>query len=163
MNLAGESIADGRWTDAQKTRIRESRVLATRSLVTAMGQSKNPPGILVNGSAVGYYGDGGDRLLTESDPAGSDFLAEVTAAWEAEAKKAEGRGARVALVRTGIVLEKDGGALKRLLPPFKMFAGGPLGSGRQVLVVDPPRRLGGAGDLVARNRLCDWTVQRDRA
>jgi uncharacterized protein (TIGR01777 family) len=131
VNLAGESIADSRWTASQKTRIRESRILATRSLVAAIARAANPPPALVSGSAVGYYGDTRDRIVTERDPAGSDFLAGVALAWEREALEAQKTGTRVVLVRTGIVLGKDGGALERMLLPFKLFAGGSLGSGGQ--------------------------------
>jgi uncharacterized protein (TIGR01777 family) len=131
VNLAGEPIADRRWTRAQKERIRDSRILATRSLVAAIRQTSPPPPLMLSGSAVGYYGDTGERIVTETDPPGNDFLAEICAAWEREARQAEAAGTRVALMRTGIVLAKDGGALARLLPLFKMFVGGPLGSGRQ--------------------------------
>jgi uncharacterized protein (TIGR01777 family) len=131
VNLAGESIADSRWTEAHKARIRDSRVRATRSLVSAIARLPVPPRVLVSGSAVGYYGDTGDRVVTEASPPGSDFLASVTVAWEQEALQAEGAGVRVALLRTGIVLARDGGALAKLLPPFRLFVGGPLGSGRQ--------------------------------
>src|SRR5690606_20447988 len=99
VNLAGESIAGRRWTAAHKQRIRESRVLATRSLVAAIGRAAQPPGVLISGSAVGYYGPRGDEVITESTPAGSDFLAEVGVAWEAEALAAEWR-TRVVLIRT---------------------------------------------------------------
>ncbi|MGE0702883.1 MAG: TIGR01777 family oxidoreductase [Vicinamibacterales bacterium] len=130
VNLAGESIAGRRWTAAHKQRIRDSRVLATRSLVAAIGKTARAPGALISGSAVGYYGPHGDEIVTEATPAGSDFLAEVGVAWEAEAQAAEWR-TRVVLVRTGIVLSREGGALPPLLRPFWFGVGGPLGSGRQ--------------------------------
>jgi len=130
VNLAGESIAGRRWTAAHKQRIRDSRVLATRSLVTAIGKAAQPPGVFISGSAVGYYGPHGDEVVTESTPAGSDFLAEVGVAWEAEAQAAEWR-TRVVLIRTGIVLSREGGALPPLLPPFWFGVGGPMGTGRQ--------------------------------
>jgi uncharacterized protein len=133
VNLAGTSIAGGRWSAAQKTRIRESRLVATRSLVAAISGAAQSPALLVSGSAVGYYGRGGDETLTEAAPAGSDFLAGVCQAWEAEAMRAARPGVRVAIVRTGLVLDRRGGALPRMLPPFKLFAGGPLGSGRQYM------------------------------
>jgi len=131
VNLAGESIAGKRWTAAQKARILDSRVRATRSLVAAIGGATAPPAVFVSGSAVGYYGPRGDEPATEQAPAGHDFLAQVCERWEAEAMRAAGRPTRVACIRTGIVLEKDGGALPEMLPPFRVGAGGPVGSGRQ--------------------------------
>jgi uncharacterized protein (TIGR01777 family) len=130
VNLAGESIAARRWTAAQKHRILQSRVLATRSLVAAIGQAAAPPPVFVSGSAVGFYGPRGAEALAEDAPAGSDFLARVCVQWEAEASRA-GSLTRVVLIRTGLVLERDGGALPRMLPPFWLGAGGPVGSGRQ--------------------------------
>jgi uncharacterized protein (TIGR01777 family) len=130
INLAGESIAARRWTAAHKARIRESRVLATRSLVLAIGGAATPPAVLVSGSAVGYYGPRGDEPVTEGTEAGGDFLAGVCQAWEAEAQKVPSR-TRLVLVRTGLVLARDGGALPQMLLPFRLFAGGPVGSGRQ--------------------------------
>jgi uncharacterized protein (TIGR01777 family) len=130
VNLAGESIAGGRWTAERKRRIRESRILATRSLVRAIAAARKPPRVLVSGSAVGYYGPLGDEIVSEDHPPGHDFLAEVCQAWEAEARIASSHG-RVVLVRTGLVLERDGGALSKMLLPFRFGAGGPVGSGRQ--------------------------------
>jgi len=130
VNLAGESIAERRWSDAQKNRILESRRVATRSLVSAIHAVVNPPQVFVSGSAVGYYGPLDAEVVTEEHDAGADFLARVCAQWEAEAAKAA-NGTRVVCIRTGLVLEKDGGALPRMLMPFKLGAGGPLGSGRQ--------------------------------
>ena len=131
VNLAGESIAAGRWTARQKERIRESRVQATRALVQAIRAVDRKPAVLVSGSAVGYYGPRGDEVVDETTPPGDDFLSRVCVAWEAEARKAEDAGVRVALVRTGLVLAREGGALPRLVLPFRLWAGGPLGSGRQ--------------------------------
>jgi uncharacterized protein (TIGR01777 family) len=131
INLAGESIAGGRWTAARKRRIHDSRVLATRSLVEAIRQARTPPPVFVSGSAVGYYGPLQDQVATEATPAGTDFLATVCAAWEAEALRAQSARTRVVCVRTGLVLERDGGALPQMLPPFRFGAGGPVGSGRQ--------------------------------
>jgi uncharacterized protein (TIGR01777 family) len=130
VNLAGESIAARRWTAAQKQRILDSRVLATRSLVKAIFAARAKPSAFVSGSAVGYYGALDDRVVTEDQPPGTDFLARVGAAWEAEAQAAA-TVSRVVLVRTGIVLERSGGALPKMLPPFWIGAGGPVGSGRQ--------------------------------
>lgn len=131
INLAGESIAAKRWTDAQKSRIIESRRLATRSLVAAINRATSRPRLLLNGSAVGYYGPCGSEVVTEAGAAGHDFLATVCAAWEAEAQAAASNGTRVVFLRTGLVLEKDGGAFPQMLLPFKFGAGGPVGSGRQ--------------------------------
>jgi uncharacterized protein len=131
VNLAGEPIAGRRWSGAQKQRILESRVQATRSLVAAVRAAAAPPPVFVSGSAVGYYGPLGDDVATEDTPPGSDFLARVCVQWEAAATGAASARTRLVCVRTGLVLEKDGGALPQMLPPFKVGAGGPVGSGRQ--------------------------------
>jgi uncharacterized protein len=131
VNLAGTSIAGRRWTAAHKAAIRESRLTATRSLVDAILR-RTPAPALVSASAIGYYGDRGSEILTESSPAGSDFLAGVCVQWEAEAMRAAA-ATRVAIVRTGIVLDRSGGALEKMLLPFRLFAGGPLGSGGQYM------------------------------
>ena len=133
VNLAGEGIADRRWTTARKQALEQSRMLSTRSLVEAIVRSTQTPPVLVNGSGVGYYGDTADQVVTESDPPGRDFLAQLCVAWEAEARKAESTGCRVSLIRSGLVLARDGGALKKMLPPFLMFVGGPIASGRQFM------------------------------
>jgi uncharacterized protein (TIGR01777 family) len=132
INLAGESIAAKRWSAAQKQQLRESRVLATRSLTTAIRQAARPPAVFISGSAVGYYGDRGDETLTEASAPGGDFLADLAKDWE-DAASDVAHVARVALVRTGIVLDRRGGALPKMLPPFQMFVGGPLGSGTQYM------------------------------
>jgi hypothetical protein len=131
VNLAGEPIAARRWTAAQKARIRESRVGATRALVDAVASADRRPALLVSASAVGYYGSRGDEPLDEQAAPGTDFLATVCRAWEAEAARAERLGLRVVRLRLGVVLAGDGGALARMLPPFRAFAGGRIGSGRQ--------------------------------
>jgi uncharacterized protein len=131
VNLAGEPIADGRWTDARKRLITDSRVHATRSLVDAIRRAATPPPVFISGSAVGYYGPCGDQAVTEESAPGTDFLARVCVQWEAEANRAAGSPTRVVCIRTGIVLETDGGALPQMLAPFKFGAGGPVGSGRQ--------------------------------
>ena len=131
VNLAGESVADGRWTAARKQALRDSRLNATRSIVTALAGTPRPPATFISGSAVGYYGDTDGRTVTEAAPAGQDFLAHLCEDWEGEAKRAESAGVRVVVVRTGIVLESSGGALPRMMLPYRFFAGGPLGSGRQ--------------------------------
>ena len=131
VNLTGESIAGKRWTDAQKQRILDSRVQATRSLVAAIDGAASRPPVFVSGSAVGYYGPLGDEKATEDVRAGSDFLAQVCVRWEQEAMRAAGDRTRVVCIRTGIVLARDGGALPQMLPPFWFGAGGPVGTGRQ--------------------------------
>jgi uncharacterized protein len=131
VHLAGEPVAEGRWSDERKKRIRESRVVSTRNLVEAMRAAANKPAVFVCGSAVGFYGDRADEVLDENSPAGKGFLAEVCKAWESEAHNARALGIRVVELRTGVVFAKDGGALKKILPPFKMGVGGPLGDGRQ--------------------------------
>jgi len=131
VNLAGESIAEGRWTAARKRAIRDSRVEATRALVAAIRTASPRPRVLVSASAIGFYGDTGDDEVTEATPAGSGFLADVCRAWEAEALKAESLGVRVVRARIGIILGPGGGALQSMLLPFRAFIGGPLGSGRQ--------------------------------
>jgi len=131
INLAGDPIAAGRWTDARKQGIRDSRVTATRRLVEAVRSAARRPTVLVNASGVGYYGPHGDESLDEAAPPGTDFLAGVCEAWEREALSAEALGMRVVRLRLGVVLASDGGALARILPPFRTFLGGPVGSGRQ--------------------------------
>jgi uncharacterized protein (TIGR01777 family) len=129
INLAGELIGGKRWTSQQKERILSSRVDATRALVEGIRRATRKPKVLVSASAVGYYGNVEEGEVTEESPAGDDFLATVCRQWEEEASAAE--GIRVVSPRTGIVLGRDGGALPKLLLPFRLFAGGPLGSGRQ--------------------------------
>jgi uncharacterized protein (TIGR01777 family) len=130
IHLAGEPVAQ-RWTAAAKQRILESRVAGTRSLVEALARLPRRPEALICASAIGYYGSRGDEVLTESSAPGSGFLPEVCVAWEREAQAAEAFGIRVVRVRTGVVLDVGGGALVRMLPPFRMGVGGRLGSGRQ--------------------------------
>jgi hypothetical protein len=131
VHLAGASIAAGRWTEARKKVLRASRVDATRHLVSACKKLARPPKIFISASAIGYYGNRGDEELSEESEPGSDFLAEVAQAWEAEAAKAGEFGARAAQMRFGVILSKHGGALPRMLLPFKLGVGGRLGSGRQ--------------------------------
>jgi len=131
-HLAGESVAGARWTTAQKARIRDSRVVGTRHLVQGIAQAATKPATLVSASAVGYYGSRGDEELTESASPADDFLARVCVEWEQEAMAADRLGVRVVTARTGIVLGSgSGGALAKMLTPFKLGAGGPLGNGRQ--------------------------------
>ena len=131
VNLAGEPIAAGRWGAVRKEAILQSRVNATRALVDAAGAAAQRPGVLVSASAVGYYGARDDELLDETAGPGTGFLAEVCQAWEREASRAEALGLRVVRLRIGMVLAGDGGALARMLPPFRAFVGGRLGNGRQ--------------------------------
>lgn len=131
INLAGESITAGRWTKERKERIMTSRVAATHALAESIKNTDPRPEVLISASAVGYYGPHGDENVTETTPPGTDFLADVCKKWEAEALKAEASGVRVVIVRFGTVLESDGGALPKMARPFKFFAGGPIGSGKQ--------------------------------
>lgn len=130
VHLAGEPVAQ-RWTAHSKQRIRESRVEGTRNLVKALSRLSRRPAALICASAVGYYGSRGDEILTESSAPGSGYLPEVCAAWEKEAREAELLGVRVVQVRIGVVLDARGGALQRMLPPFRMGLGGRLADGRQ--------------------------------
>lgn len=130
INLAGETLSE-RWTPAHKRAIRDSRVKGTALLARTLAGLPNPPKVLISVSAVGYYGDGGDRILDESSPAGTDFLATVARDWEAAAEPAAQRGIRVVHPRMGVVLAAHGGILERLLPPFRLGMGGKLGSGAQ--------------------------------
>jgi uncharacterized protein (TIGR01777 family) len=130
-HLAGEPVAEGRWTAAKRQRIESSRVLGTRHLVSTLAQLSPRPAVLVCASAIGYYGERGDELLEESAEPGTGFLAQVCRGWEAEALRAEQHGVRVVLARLGLVLAPRGGALARMLLPFRLGVGGKLGSGRQ--------------------------------
>jgi uncharacterized protein (TIGR01777 family) len=131
INLAGEGIADGRWTAGRKDRIIASRLNTTRSLIDAAAKAKKRPGVLINASAVGYYGPRDAEDIDESASSGQSFLADVCVAWEREAVRARALGMRVVLLRIGVVLGRQGGALPRMLPPFRLGLGGRLGSGRQ--------------------------------
>lgn len=131
INLAGENIFGQRWTDEVKKRLMNSRVEATKKLVGAIAAAENKPELLISASAVGIYGDSADKTLTEASASGTDFLAEICVAWEAEAQKVRASGVRLAIPRIGIVLHPDDGALQKMIPPFKFFIGGPLGNGQQ--------------------------------
>ena len=131
VHLAGDAIAAGRWTAEKKRRIRDSRVVSGRAVLEAIRQAKAKPRALLQGSAVGYYGDAGDEVVTESHPPGDDFLARVCVEWEAATVEAAAMGVRRPVLRTGVVLSDQGGALPRMALPFRMLAGGPLGNGRQ--------------------------------
>ncbi|MFE1176384.1 TIGR01777 family oxidoreductase [Streptomyces sp. NPDC058773] len=131
VHLAGAGVGDHRWTAAYKQEIRDSRVLGTRALATALAAMDAPPRVFVCGSAIGYYGDTGDRRTDESAPAGSGFLPEVCTAWEAAAKPAQEAGIRTVFARTGLVVARSGGAWGRLFPVFRLGLGGRLGDGSQ--------------------------------
>jgi len=130
VHLAGEPVAQ-RWTLEAKRKILDSRVRGTHNIVTALSTLSRRPQVMVCASAIGIYGERGDELLTESSPAGSGFLADVCKEWEQQADLAASLGMRVVKLRTGIVLGKNGGALQKMLPPFRAFVGGKIGSGRQ--------------------------------
>jgi len=130
VNLAGEPIAESRWTPKHKEEILNSRKLGTQKIVEAIAQANPKPKVLVNASAIGYYGTSETAAFDETSPPGNDFLAEVCQAWEAEAQKVKDTGVRLVIVRLGIVLG-NGGALAKMIPPFQLFAGGPLGTGHQ--------------------------------
>lgn len=131
INLAGEPIAARRWTPQVKSELRASREGTTSALVTACAKQAQRPVLLVSGSAIGYYGPRGEEILTEESPSGSGFLASLCREWEGAARAAERLGIRVALVRIGVVLGRDGGALAKMLPAFRLGLGGPVGSGAQ--------------------------------
>ena len=133
INLAGEGIGDRRWTPQRKAQLRDSRIIPTRSLAAAIRASAVPPKVLVSASGVGYYGASGDEPKTEDSPAGDDFLAHVCEDWEGEALGAVSPATRVVVTRTGVVLERAGGALTQMMRPFQLFVGGPIGSGRQYI------------------------------
>ena len=131
VHLAGEGIGDRRWNEAHKAKVKDSRTKGTSLLAQTLAKLNKAPRVLVSGSAVGYYGDRGDEVLTESSRPGNDFLADVCTAWEAATAPAKDAGIRVAHIRTGIVLSGRGGVLPKMLLPFKFGVGGKLGSGRQ--------------------------------
>jgi uncharacterized protein (TIGR01777 family) len=133
VNLAGENLGAGRWTAERKRRIRDSRLNAGRAVVEAVQAAGQPPRVVVQSSAVGYYGPQGDQELAEEAPSGSDFLARLCVEWEASTAPVEALGVRRVVIRSGVVLHASDGALPRMLLPFKLFAGGPLGNGRQWL------------------------------
>ncbi len=154
VNLAGENIAGTFWSEGRKAQLRDSRLLATRTLVRAIGACARPPKALVNASAVGYYGPHGSDAVTERTAPGSDFLARLCVEWEQEARVAESPNTRLAIIRSGLVLDGDGGALKKMLLPFKLGLGATLGSGDQYMPwihVD---------DWVS---LVTWLIESDRA
>jgi uncharacterized protein (TIGR01777 family) len=132
INLAGASIAGQRWTDERKRELRASRMEPTKALVSAIAATSRPPAVFISGSAVGFYGVRGDEVITEESPAGDDFLGALCRDWETLAIEASSR-TRTVLLRTGVVLAREGGALPQLALPFRLFVGGPVGTGRQYL------------------------------
>jgi len=151
INLAGENVGGGRWTAERKKRIMESRVAATSALVEAMSRKPSPSLTFISASATGFYGDRGDESLDENSTPGSGFLAEVTKRWEELARGAE-PFARVVIIRFGVVMAKDGGALAKLLLPFRLGAGGPMGSGQQWMPwID-------RDDILS---IIEWSIDRD--
>ncbi len=133
VNLAGAGIADERWTPQRKAELRDSRILPTRSLVAATASAGTPPPVFISASGVHYYGPSGDEPKTEGAPPGGGFLGLLCQDWEAEAQRAQSPSTRVVPIRSGVVLERTGGALPRMMTPFRLFAGGRVGSGRQYL------------------------------
>lgn len=153
IHLAGESIV-GRWTASKKEKIRESRVIGTRNLAQALAQAKDKPKVFICGSAIGYYGDRGDELLKESSNPGTGFLPDVCSEWEVATQAAADAGIRTVQIRTGIVLSSKGGALAKMLTPFKMGVGGRIGSGRQWMSwIDIEDMIGGILHVVSSDSL----------
>jgi uncharacterized protein (TIGR01777 family) len=173
VHLAGENIASGKWTKEQKQRIRDSRVDGTALLCSRLRILKRPPQVFIQASAVGYYGDRGDEELTEASPGGRGFLAEVTREWEAASSALDGTAVRVVRLRTGVVLAREGGALAKMLGPFRTGLGGKVGSGRQYVswitlgdlvsiiefALEEPR-LNGAVNAVAPNPVTNAELTR---
>jgi uncharacterized protein (TIGR01777 family) len=150
IHLAGDNIASGRWTEAKKAEIKRSRVEGTRFLCETLASLERPPSVLISASAIGYYGDRCNEILTESSTPGDNFLADVCQEWELATSPAESKGIRVAKLRIGVVLSPKGGALNKMLPPFKMGAGGRIGSGKQYISWIALEDLAGIADFVLR-------------
>lgn len=131
VHLAGDNVSEGSWTDEKKRSIKESRVVGTQILVDAFRKTENPPKIFISASAIGFYGNRGDEILTEKSAAGKGFFPEVCTEWENESEKAREFGARVVMPRIGVVLTREGGAIEKMLTPFKFGVGGTIGSGEQ--------------------------------
>jgi len=157
IHLAGESIV-GRWSAEKKSAIRDSRVVGTRNLAQALARAKNKPQVFVCSSAIGYYGDRGDEVLREDSAAGTGFLADVCREWEAATKPAADAGIRTVQIRTGVVLSPKGGALGKMLTPFKMGVGGRIGSGRQWMSWIDVEDMVGAIQHILKNDLVEGPV-----
>jgi uncharacterized protein len=157
VHLAGESVV-GRWTTAKKSRIRNSRVTGTRNLAQSVAKTKNHPRVLITASAVGYYGDRADEVLNEQSASGAGFLADVCREWEAANQPAADAGIRTVQMRIGVVLSPDGGALQKMLPPFRMGVGGNLGSGRQWMSWIHIQDMVGAVHHILKNDLLQGPV-----
>ena len=151
IHLAGQPVADRRWSVAYKKLLRDSRVLSTRRVAGAICASRGRPGVFICASATGYYGDTGDQPTAETGKAGRDFLARLCTAWEVESEKAWSQQTRVVRLRLGIVLDRKGGALRKMMRPFRFFLGGRLGSGRQYVPWIHWRDVLGIIDLVLSN------------
>lgn len=155
INLTGENLGAGRWTEERKQRFYASRIQSGKALMEAMRQAARKPAALVQSSAIGYYGNGGDQLLDESSPPGKDFLARLCVDWEESTREAEFMGVRRIVLRTGVVLAEGAEVLNRLILPFRLFAGGPLGSGRQWLPWIHMADVVGAVDYLVENSHLD--------
>ena len=151
INLTGENLGAGRWTEQRKQRFYTSRIQSGKALIEAMRQAARKPAVLVQSSAVGYYGDGGDQVLEESSPPGKDFLARLCVDWEESTREAEFMGVRRVVLRTGVVLAEGADVLNRIILPFRLFVGGPLGSGRQWLPWIHMADVVGAVDFLVEN------------
>ena len=150
-NIAGTSFFPTRWTTKQRERIQKSRIQAGEAVVQAVRESENKPSLVIQASAIGYYGPQGELVLTETSPAGNDFLAHTCEIWEKSTAEIDEMGVRRAVLRTGIYLSPEGGALARLLLPYKLFAGGPMGSGKQWYSWIHPDDLAGAVQFIIEN------------
>lgn len=133
VHLAGDNVSEGSWTEEKKRSIKESRVIGTQTLVDALRKTENPPKIFISASAIGFYGNRGDEILTEDSAAGEGFFPEVCTEWEHESEKAQQFGVRVVMPRIGVVLTREGGAIEKMLTPFKFGVGGTIGSGKQYM------------------------------
>ena len=158
INLMGESIAEGRWNEAKKQRIRDSRILGTQNLVAGLRKLERKPKSLVSASAVGIYGDQGDAIVDESHSGSEGFLADVCRGWESAAEEFANDGVRVAIVRIGIVLGRGGGAIEKLLPIFKWGLGGTSGKRRAICSVDSRCRFGQYVQVVIGDANSLWTI-----
>jgi uncharacterized protein len=158
VHLAGESIASGRWSPEKKTRIRESRIKGTQLLSEALAQASHPPRVFVSASAIGFYGNRGDEVLTEQSAPGNDFLANVCKQWEQSAQPAAEKGIRLVKARFGIILDKEGGALAKMLPPFRMGIGGRIGDGKQWMSWIALADVVGALEFVIENQALSGPV-----